>query len=264
MFLIPRVSGAEKAPGTNSLKAGLGIGVAIARFDTNVKFTDKQSSRPPTFVDATGSLGLPETDTIPILYGAYRFSAKHAVGFSYFQVRRESTFLAFDEDLGGVNITGDITFSDDTKFYNINYGYTLFEDDRSRIYGLIGVNGLDIKYVLEADGTITVGDRMVTDTFREEVGVFAPLPLFGLDFLYSFTPKWKLSTKIRFVGGEYQDVRAWVVNTTINSRYQFNRHVGGVLGLAYFDADVVVEDSAERVDVNYGYDALFLGLHIGF
>jgi hypothetical protein len=94
--------------------------------------------------------------------------------------------------------------------------------------------------------------------------VFAPLPLLGLDFWYAFTPKGGLSTKLKFVGGEYQDVRAWVVNTTINVRYQFNRYVGGALGVTYFDADVVVDDSDQRIDVNYGYDGLFLGLHFGF
>ena len=183
--------------------------------------------------------------TIPVIYGGYRFSTKHAVGFSYFEVRRKSTFFALDEDLGGVNVTGDLTFSDETSFYNITYRYTFFADDRSRVHGVVGLNGFDLRYALEANGEITIGDQTFTGTQREEVSVFAPLPLLGFHFWYSFTPEWGLSTQIKFVGGEYQDVRARVVNTTVNARYQFNRYVGGVLGVAYFDADVVVEDSAE-------------------
>ena len=267
VLLVPRVGAAEQAFETSPILAtkGLfGIGVGLVRFDTNVKFTDKQGGRPPIFVDAEGSLGLPDTDAIPTIYAGYQFAKKHAVGFSYFQVQRESTLFVFDQDLGGINVTGDLTVSDETRFYNIFYLYNLFADDRSGVNLIAGLNSLDIKYALEANGEITIRGQTFTGTQREEVSVFAPLPLLGFDFWYAFTPRWGITTKIKLVGGRYQDVQAWVVNTTINTRYQFNRHVGGVLGITYFDADVVVDDSAQRTDVNYGYDGLFLGLHFSF
>ena len=74
---------------SGSRDTGLGLGYALVRFDTSVKFTDKQSNQ-TIFVDAEGTLDLPDSDAVPVFYGIYRISKKHAIGFSYFQVRRES------------------------------------------------------------------------------------------------------------------------------------------------------------------------------
>ena len=244
-------------------KFALGVGYAIARFDTNFKFKDKQSGI-SVFVDGEGTLGLPETDLLPVLYGAYRFNNKHMMGFSYFRVKRESTLLDFDDTVDDITISGQVTLRDNTSFYNLFYGYSLYEDERSRVQGLIGINGLDLKYIFEANGTVTYPGGSTTTSYETEEGIFAPLPLFGFNFWYAFTPKWSLDTKVAFVAGQYQETKAWVVNTSINARYQFNKNVGGVLGIAYFDADVTIEDSEERTDVNYGYDGLFFGLHVVF
>lgn len=241
----------------------LGVGYAVVRFDTNIKLKDKQTGF-SIFVDGEGTFGLPESDYFPVMYGAYRFTRKHMMGFSYFKVKRESTLLSFDETVDDVTIQGQVTLNDNTSFYNLFYGYSLYEDDRSRVLGLIGINGLDLKYVVEADGTITYPDNSITASYEDGASVFAPLPLLGFDFWYKFTPKWGLATKVTFVAGEYQDVKAWVVNTTINARYRFSKYVGGTVGVTYFDADVTIEDSEERTDINYGYDGLFLGLHVVF
>lgn len=260
---VSNIAWAQESVEVEDGKFGLGVGYAVVRFDTNVKFTNKQTGN-YIFVDSEGTLGLPEADTLPIIYGVYRFSSKHSMGFSYFKVKRESTLLDFDETLGDVTILGQAVLKDNTRFYNLFYGYSFFEDERSHVHGLIGINGLDLKYVFEAEGTITYKGTTVTSSLREDVGVFAPLPLFGLDFWYAFTPKWGIATKVALVAGQYQDVKAWVVNSTINARYRFNDHVGGTIGIAYFDADVTIEDSDERTDINYGYDGLYLGLHIVF
>ena len=264
LYPVPELAWAQESVEVQKGKFALGVGYAIVRFDTNIKFKNKQTGI-SIFVDGEGTLGLPESDYFPVLYGAYQFNKKHMMGFSYFKVKRESTLLDFDETVDDVTIQGQVSLSDNTSFYNLFYGYSLYEDDRSRVLGMIGINGLDLKYVLEANGTIAYkNDPVLVSSLREEAGVFAPLPLLGFDFWYAFTPKWGLATKVTFVAGEYQDVKAWVVNTTINARYRFNEHVGGVIGVTYFDADVTIEDSEERTDVNYGYDGLFLGLHIVF
>ena len=244
-------------------ETGLGVGYAIVRFTTNAKFTDKMRNQ-SLFVDAEGTLGLPDWDAIPVFYGQYRFSAKHALGFSYFQVGRESSLVNIDETLGDIEILGTAKFSDDTRFYNIYYAYTLFRDDRSQIQSQFGINVMDIKYVFEAQGTISYPDTTTSATYRDEIGLNAPMPLFGLNFQYSFTPKWAINTRVLLVAGSFDDYRGWVVNTNINSIYQFNKNFGAVLGIAYFDADFIIEDEQERTDIKYAYEGVFLGLHANF
>ena len=263
LLLLPTLSVAEDYKLIESRDTGLGVGFAMVRFDTSVKFADKEVNR-SIFIDSEGILDLPDWDSIPVFYGGYRFSQKHGIGFSYFQVKRESSVFDFDETLDDVRIAGQAIFSDDTRFYNVFYAYTMYEDERSRVQGNIGINVLDLRYVLEAEGTITYEDLTTSSSLYEDAVITAPLPLFGLDFWYAFTPKWGMSTKVAFVGGSYQDIRGWVVNSTINARYQFTKHTGAVFGITYFDADIVIEDELERSDVKYGYDGAFLGLHVVF
>lgn len=94
--------------------------------------------------------------------------------------------------------------------------------------------------------------------------MFAPLPLIGLDFWFSFTPEWSVSTKASFVAGSYGDVSAAVLQTAINAQYKFTDHVGLVFGLTYFDADIEIEDNIEKIDIAYGYDGGFIGMHFIF
>lgn len=248
-----------------SSRFALGIGAAIVKFDTKLKFTDKtRAGFDSIFIDPEGTLDLPENASVTTLYGAWNINPRHSVGFSYFSVNRESSLIDIDETLEDVRIQGDAKLTDDTKFYRINYGYALFDDYRSKIKLHAGIYGLDLKYVFQAEGQITEDGVTSSGSILEEASVFAPLPLIGLDFWYSFTPRWGMNTRVAFVTGSYEDVSASVLQTAINAQYRFTSHVGLVFGLAYFDADVVIEDAAEKINVAYGYDGGFIGMHFMF
>jgi hypothetical protein len=113
----------------------LGFGYAVVRFDTNVKFTDQATDR-SVFIDTEGTLGLPETDGVLILYGSYQISQKHGIGSSYFRVSRKSSIFNIDENLDDVRITGDVRFRDDTQYLNLFYSRVLFSDDRGSVRGV--------------------------------------------------------------------------------------------------------------------------------
>jgi len=243
----------------------IGIGAAIVKFDTKLKFTDKtRSTFDSIFIDPEGTLDLPETSSVTTFYAAWNINPRHSIGLSYFSVNRESSLLNIDETFEDVRVVGNAKITDTTNFYRLNYGYTLFNDDRSKIKLAAGVYGLDLKYVLEAEGQITRDGVTTSGSIKEEAKVFAPLPLIGLDFWFSFTPRWGINTKVAFVAGSYEDVTAGVLQTSVNALYRFTDHVGLIFGLAYFDADVVIEDAVEKIDVSYGYDGGFIGMHFIF
>jgi hypothetical protein len=244
-------------------KFALGVGAAIVKFDTKMKFTDKQSGN-SVFLDPEGNLDLPETSHVTTIYGRYNFNQKHSVGFSFFNVNRESSIFSFDKTFEDIRVVGDATMTDTTNFYSLEYGYTLFNDDRSRIKLLAGIYSLDLKYVFEADGDITVDGVTTSGSILEEANVFAPLPLIGLDFWFSFTPEWSMATTVGFVAGKYEDLSAVVMQAGINAQYKFSRHIGGVIGLTSFSADITIEDSDEKKDIDYAYDGLFMGIHFVF
>ena len=248
-----------------STNFALGIGAAIVKFDTKLKFTDKtRSTFDSIFIDPEGNLDLPETSSVTTFYGVWNINPKHSIGLSYFSVNRESSLFNIDETLEDVRIEGDAKITDATNFYRLSYGYTLFNDYRSKIKLHAGIYGLDLKYVFEAEGQITQDGVTTSGSINEEAKVFAPLPLIGLDLWYSFTPKWGINTKVAFVAGSYEDVTAGVLQTSLNAQYRFTDHVGLIFGLAYFDADVVIEDAVDKKEIAYGYDGGFIGMHLMF
>jgi hypothetical protein len=241
----------------------LGIGAAIVKFDTKVKFTDKTNGR-SLFLDPEGNLDLPETSSVTHFYGAWNINPKHSLGLSFFNVNRESEILSFDETLEDIRIVGEAKVSDTTNFYRLAYGYTLFNDQRSKIKFHAGIYGLDLKYVFEAQGQITEDGVTRSGSIYEEAKVFAPLPLIGVDLAYMFTPKWGINTRVAFVAGSYEDVSATVLQTNIHAQYKLTTHIGLLFGLAYFDADVVIEDEVDKKDIVYGYDGGYIGMHFMF
>jgi hypothetical protein len=263
LWMAPCAAAEGQQPERKKKGFGLGFGWIYASFDTNAKFTNKESGY-SVFLDAEGTLGLPASDSVPVVYGAYRFSPKHAFGFSYFQIRREVTFFDEDFQIEDATLSGEATLRDKTRFYNVNYNYTFFEDDRSQIFGVFGIYGLDLNYTFEAVGEITIGEDTEAGEYSEEAQVLAPLPLFGVNFWFAFTPKWSVSAKFAFVAGKYQDVTAGVFSSMFNARYQFVKRMGLLVGMDYFEADVRIEDSLEKTEVSYGYTGVFIGLHVVF
>ena len=242
----------------------IGVGTAAVRFDSNFKVTDKETGR-SVFIDPEGDLGLPEIARVNTLYGGYRFAEKHQIGFGYFGIKRETSIFAIDLNLEDIILVkGNAILKDETDFYNLTYAYSLFKDDRSRINATFGIYGLDLKLAFEAEGELIIDGVTQSGTYRETVAIFAPLPLVGLDFNFSFTPRWSMKTKFALVGGTYQDISAGIFTSTINAHYMFSKHIGGVLGVAYFDAKVDIDDGKTLSQVTYGYSGVYGGLHFIF
>ena len=263
IVVSPAYADLDKLELYSDYKFALGVGAAIVKFDTKMKFTDKQSGN-SVFLDPEGNLDLPETSHVTTIYGKYNFNQKHSIGFSYFSVNRESSLFSFDKTFEDIRVVGDASISDTTNFYQLDYGYTLFNDDRSQIKLIAGIYSLDLKYVFKAEGDITINGVTKSGSILEEADVFAPLPLVGLDFWFSFTPKWSMATRVGFVAGKHDDLSAVVIQAGINAQYKFSRHIGGVIGLTSFSADVVIEDSNEKQEIDYAYGGLFLGMHFVF
>lgn len=245
-------------------KFHLGVGLGIEKFDTNFTFTDKSTGR-DVYVDAEDNLGLPETKTIPIIYGVYRPSRKHGFGFSFFRINRSSTLLNIDKNLGDLRVKGDVTLSGKTRFYYMSYNYTLFESDRAFVFASLGVYGLDLKYELIAQGDLSFRDiPILTGEYEANVNQFAPLPLLGIDGWIVLTPKWSLGAKLSLVGGSYEDLSAFVYQSKIRTRYQFGKRTAFTFGVNYLDADIKIESKERRADIGYGFSGVTLGFDFSF
>ena len=260
--------GATMADGEYSKNVGrklsIGLGFGYERFDTNFKFTNKSSGR-SVYVDAESTLGLPDAQSVPMLYGYWRPSEKHWIGFSFFKIDREATLFAVDENLGDLTLTGKATLSDKTRFYYVSYNYTAYQDSRSFVLLSLGLYGLDLRYRLDATGNISYqGVPVASGQYSREVSQFAPLPLIGIDAWFAFTPKWAIGTKVSFVGGQYEDISAAIVETRVRAKYSFNQNLGQYFGINYFQGEIDINEDNQRTEISYGFNGVIAGLDVGF
>ena len=251
---------------TEALSRRLSIGIAggLMRFDTNFKFTDRETAR-SVFLDSEGSMGLPEVKTIPLIYGFWRPSPKHGLGFAYFSVRRDSELVAIDRNFGDLSVEGRASLQDDTRFYQLAYNYTLFQDSRAFLFASLGITAIDLKYDFDAFGVLLIdGEPVTTGSYTENLEQFAPIPMIGLDAWFAITDKWSFGARASFVAGEVSDVRALILESRIRAKYDFNENIGLLIGLVYFDGDVTLNDTDLKTEINYGFEGLMLGLDVGF
>jgi len=238
----------------------LGIGAAVNRFDTSYKISDKNTGR-SLFIDGEGSLELPQTAVSPTVYGYWRINQKHGLGFRYFSVDREGGSFEVDQDIGDVNLSGNLTVFDRSKFFLLNYGYTFSTKPDARVRGIIGIYGLDLRLGFEGEGEISDGTNPpITGEIDDEVNTFVPLPLLGVDFNQAVSDDWALGARFAMIGGQFNDVDGLVFDAQIRARYQISNHVGLVLAANYFSGDITINDDSDRQEIKYGYDGFAVGL----
>ncbi|MCZ6853979.1 MAG: hypothetical protein O7G86_08670 [Gammaproteobacteria bacterium] len=253
-------------PFASSLTRKLSIGVAVGyeRFDTNFKFVDRSSGL-SAFIDAEGTLGLPENQSIPILYGYYRAAKRHGIGYSFFRVNRSSTLLAFDENLGDLNVSGRVTLADVSRFYNLTYNFTVYEDDRAFVFASFGLQGIDLKYRFRAEGEVSfAGVSIVGDEFVREVNKFAPLPLVGVDAWFALTPRLSIGSRVALIAGSNKDISGGVLDARIRARFAINKNLALFGGINVFQSDLEIKSDKYKTEVRYGFGGVFLGLDVGF
>lgn len=249
-----------------SLSRTLSVGIApgLMRFDTNFKFTDRESGR-SLFLDAEGSMQLPDVRTIPLIYGYWRPSSKHGLGFGYFSIYRDSELVAIDRNFGDLRLDGRATLTDDTRFYALTYNYTFFQDSRALLFASFGIKAIDLEYQFDAAGVLSLdGEPIESGVYSETLDQFAPIPLIGIDAWFALTDKWSFGARAAFVAGEISDVRAVITESSIRAKYAFNDNVGMIMGINYFDGDITVNDTDDKTEVNYGFDGVLLGVDVGF
>jgi hypothetical protein len=203
------VSGSDYAKYARE-ELSIGVGVAIATFNTNVKFTDKSTGL-PIFIDAEGSLGLQETLPVPLIYGFWRPWHRHGISFSYFRIHREGSSLAVDTDLGDLKVKGDLRISDRSSFSCLSYNYTALENERALVLVSLGMYALNLKASVSAEGEIiTESEQDTSGHFEESINQFTPFPLIGLRALSALAPGLMIAVGVSIVGGKYQNASAFV------------------------------------------------------
>lgn len=189
-------------------------------------------------VDFNQDLGLKESETVPRIDGAYRFSRRHGIEFSYWDIKRDATTeLERDIEFGniGISVGEQVTSFFDIQTFRLSYGYALYSSQK---VGL-GINaGL---HATNYDMGITC-DSCTTQT-AEKASVTTPLPVFGFNFRYRMSKRWRFAGYTQLFFLDYSGYEGSLTDTRIVFSHHTFKHVGFGFGWNRIHADIDVDTS---------------------
>ncbi len=152
-------------------------------------------------------LGGDTTDSDARIDGYYRFNDRHRLEFGRFAVDRDGVTTL----TGGLKIGDEEFFFDETIISNIKYtitkvgyAYSFYHSPEVEMTLVAGLNITDYEISYRNDDSTTSGAS----------GVTAPLPLFGLQMTYAFSPKWSVHYLSEVF---YIDIEDTLKGTLLNS-----------------------------------------------
>ncbi|BCD96853.1 hypothetical protein MARGE09_P1053 [Marinagarivorans cellulosilyticus] len=242
----------------------VGGGFATVNFDTKMKIEPYDSDL-PIFIDLEGNLDLPSTNAIQTIFAEYTLSPRHQFSASYFGARRDSDIQLANFKLpDAVYLRAYIQTKDRTRFVNLHYKFTAFNNGYNKISAFAGIFLLDIDLSLDAIGTLEGGSSELLEKRSEVAKATAPLPLIGFQIESKLTEKWSISTMFSAITGSYDGDNATISQTRINTTYDINPRWVGMGGVTYFDAHVKIFSKSESQKIEYGYKGLYFGLGYRF
>jgi len=189
-------------------------------------------------VDFNEDLGLKGSDTVPRLDGAYLFSKRHGIEFSYWNIDRDATTqLERDIEFGniGIAVGEEVSSYFDMRTFRVSYGYALYSGPK---VGL-GINaGLyTTRYGLG------IACNSCNSQTAENVGVTTPLPVVGFNCRYQLSRRWRFAGYTQLFFLEYAGYEGSLTDTRITFSHHTFKNVGFGFGWNRIHTDIDVDTS---------------------
>ncbi len=234
----------------------ISFGAFITDRDT-VTRVDSNTADQGTLVNFEDDLGLESSHTVFRIDGHYRFSERHRLDFSVFDLSRDATHT-----LGKPIQFGDETFfarssvttDFDLNIYKLGYTYSFLQSDKGFLGGDIGLYVVDYGITLRT----LINDPIETNS------ITVPLPVIGLRGEYYLTDRWTLSGDYEWFSLEIGDVKGHLHDFYISADYRILDNMA--LGVAYNAVSSRVEytSDAHNSILDWRYDGVVLYVQMAF
>jgi opacity protein-like surface antigen len=205
--------------------------------------------------DATN---LEEDVTVGRLDGLYRFTDRHSVAFSYYNIERTgSRTLNIDIDWNGVTFPIGIGVESqfNEKIVDLSYGYTFLNRPNATLAATAGLHVISFDTSLRAlNGSITRSNS--TD---------APLPVFGLSGQYRFADKWRFVGSLKVFSFDFDEYDGTFTDLVLSVEHDTWDRFGFGFGLNSFGLDVSASDSnlSGSIDTDFDSFLIYIKGHFG-
>ncbi len=223
-------------------RLAFGAGIFAPTLDTQIR-RDSSTGLLGTVIDFETTLGMSDSERLPLLLGYYRFAKRHRLGFQYVRLDRNGDSVD-DAPIrfGDVIIPANFPISSffDVDVYALNYSYSFIHDGRKELAFNLGLQLQDVE--------VGIAGNIGPGFLVEEADVFAPLPTFGGSFDYAFNDEWIFTSMLGVFAieidlGDDSDLSGEIVQFNTGLVWKAFDNVGFALQYNYFNVDVDVDDS---------------------
>ncbi len=234
------------AQADDDTKFSLSVGVFLTDRNSKTR-VDGTAGMDGTEVDLEGDLGLNRSDSVFRIDGYYRFSQKHRLDFSVFDLSRSASKaiqkdIQWNDTLFPIDTIVDSDF--DLAIYKIAYTWSFMRKDKGYLGFTAGLYIADFGTRLEAEA---IGEL-------ESNGVTAPLPVIGLRGQYDFTEKLSFRASGEIFALEYEDYSGSFYDIYAGLDYQFFKHVAIGIGVNSVKLNVGISKDRFNGDIDWRYD----------
>jgi hypothetical protein len=229
----------------------ISLGAFVTDRDTDTRLDSDVLGR-GTVINFEDDLGLDSSDSVFRIDGHYRFSQKHRVNISVFDLSRNSSAtiqrnIQYGDEIFSIDTVINANF--DLKIFKLAYTYSFMQRDNGYLGVTLGAHIADSKIGLDQQSLGQVEVRSIT----------APLPVIGLRGEYEFTDRVTFSASGEFLAFEFDNVDGLLVDLYLGIDHQIIEH--GAIGIGYnsvhFDVDATKSNFSGNLDWRYKGALLF-------
>jgi len=232
-------------------------GQAFTRFRTRVRI-DSETLGQGTEITLEDATDMEEKVAVARLDGVYRFTDKHSMGFSYYDIDRTGTAIldeeiTWDGEVFPVDLSVESLFRQEV--FELSYAYTFLLRPKGVMAATVGLHTMRFTTGLRELG----GDR------ERNNSTDAPLPSIGIRGQYRFGEKWRFVGKINWLDVTVGNYSGTFADTLLTVEHDTWDNVGLGFGINSFGLDVESGDAElkGRLDVNFDSFVVYFKGHFG-
>ncbi len=223
------------------------IGAFITNYDSDIRLTSSTLGR-GTNLSFEDDLGLEESNEVVRLDGHYRFSPRHRLEFSYFDLSRDGTTVTtrpiiIDDTLFPPGSALSTKF--DYRVLKLAYAYSFWQTEKFDLSASGGLYTFDVDLQVRSDKDEQAGDAGT-----------APFPMFGLHLDYHLTKEVYFSTSFEYFVISEDDAEGELTDARIGIEYRPFENIG--FGLEYIATTIFAEDDGGDDVFDYEYDGFLV------
>lgn len=236
------------------------VSAGLYIFDRDIKLRVDGSGSALRDFDFSESAKLSRSDSRFAGSLRWRFGEKWSVAAQYFDSSDDARAELVEDvpwgDLLFRQGTG-VSAGVDIEVGRLFFGRRFSSGPRHELGLGIGAHWLEIGAFIE--GRAQINDETPRQ-YRASVSAGAPLPNIGGWYIYAFSPRWAIETRLDWLSASFDEYSGSLWNGAAGIQYQVFEHLGFGLSYQYFLLDVDVDDTGWHGAVDLQFNGPFLSL----